>query len=180
MKYICNLSSCHCYHRMHFFLSISKFFLVQPWCFFFRSIAFFSDVFVFLFNNNFDSAEKFPSAMSISAKKCFDFSGTFDLRFTCTLYISEKYIVYICVCIFRTYPIKLLMKWYTPNKLVSVNNKSDLSDGNALCICTFGGINKSLVLQLDTVFVVKFANVVDVVVVDAVSNKTRWLYTPHK
>lgn len=65
------------------------------------------------------------------------------------------------------------MKWYTLNKLVSVNCKSDLIDGNTFIDCTFGSANKSVVLQLDTVRVAKFANVVDVVVVDAVSNSTR-------
>lgn len=72
-----------------------------------------------------------------------------------------------------TYPIKLLMKWYTLNKLVSLNPKSDLIDGRTFIDCTFGSASKSVTLQLDTVRVVKFANVVDVVVVDAVSNSTR-------
>lgn len=67
------------------------------------------------------------------------------------------------------------------NKPESFKNKSALSDGNALSICTFGGIKRSFVLQLDTVCVVKHGNVVDVVVVDGVSNIIRWLYTPpHK
>lgn len=68
----------------------------------------------------------------------------------------------------------VLMKWYTLNKLVSVNSKSDLSDGKTFIDCTFGGCaNRSFALQLDTVSVVKLANVVDVVVVDAVSKSTR-------
>lgn len=78
-----------------------------------------------------------------------------------------------------TYPvIKLLMKWYTLNRLVSVNNKSDFIDGSAFIECAFSCdaavANRSGALQqLDTVRVVKLANVVDVVVIDVVSNRTR-------
>lgn len=61
---------------------------------------------------------------------------------------------------------------------MSVNNKSDFNDGSAFIECAFccdvAVANKSGALQqLDTVRVVKLANVVDVVVVDAVSNSTR-------
>lgn len=73
-----------------------------------------------------------------------------------------------------TYPIKFLMKWYTANKPVSFNDKSDRNVGNACSIGAFCDNNMPFAL-LGTVFVVNWANVVEVVFVDDVANNMRWL-----